>query len=176
MKWENLYSSAISEPLPIVVSVRTTSAIVISQDCDCSREVDLSLCEIRKIQLVDGSFKDPKETPDWWQRQIIKQQRSNPKWFYLPQSDDVGIPWRAAVDFATIIRIPRGDLKEYAPTLRKARLNETAYQHFKERLSNYFRRFAASDWFALSKEEFRAYSEKLPDSEKVTPFDWQVEG
>lgn len=46
----------------------------------------------------------------------------------------------------------------------------TAYEHYREKIAEYFRRYPYDEWYPLSKEEFKVYNdEKGP----VEPFPWQ---
>jgi hypothetical protein len=54
--------------------------------------------------------------------------------------------------------------------MRVGSLNETAEAHFRERLGEFWRRFAYDEWYSLSAEELQAY---CADREGVTPYPWQ---
>jgi hypothetical protein len=72
-------------------------------------------------------------------------------------------------DFLTSISIPRLALERLI-RFRKGRLNEVAAQHFCERLSEFFRRYAYDEWYALTREELAEYQKHHPDA---APFPWQ---
>ena len=50
-------------------------------------------------------------------------------------------------------------------------LNAVAMEHFREVLSNFFRRYAFNEWYPLTTEEFKSYDEQCGP---VAPFDWQT--
>jgi hypothetical protein len=54
--------------------------------------------------------------------------------------------------------------------MRVARINDTAEAHFRERLGEFWRRFAYDEWYSLSAEELQAY---CAGREGVTPYPWQ---
>jgi hypothetical protein len=73
------------------------------------------------------------------------------------------------VDFLVTIRIPRTDL-EGLRTLRRGRLNNTADEHFRERISEFFRRYPYDEWYTLNPEELTEYQKEHPETE---PYPWQ---
>lgn len=75
------------------------------------------------------------------------------------------------VDFLTPIRIPRVALERLI-SFRKGRLNEVAGQHFRERLGEFFRRYAYDEWYPLTRDELAEYQKNNPDA---VPFPWQQE-
>ncbi|MBP7708009.1 MAG: hypothetical protein KA243_12330 [Candidatus Aminicenantes bacterium] len=155
------------EAIKAVVSVRSVAAIVASQDCDAQHERDITLCEIRSFLEVCG-LPEP-TTPKAWISLITRQSRLNLKWFYLPPDDSIGFSQRMAVDFRVTLRVPRKDL-EGLIHLRKGRLNARAYDHFRERLSEFFRRYSYDEWYPFNPEELASYREKYPEA---LPFSWQ---
>lgn len=165
-------------PLPVIAAVRPVFAIVITQDCDAVRSPDIALCEISPFKDVYSVIKSLPDRPEqnWkpkkWSDVITQHSRANQKWYYLPSSEDIGFSTRMAVDFRTIIRVDREDLESFRSDLRIARLNEVALAHFRERIAEFFRRYAYDEWYPLDKEEFAAYQEACP--EPVLPFPWQT--
>ena len=150
-----------------LVSIGAVPAIVISQDCDAVRASDISLCEIRPFPDVHAKAKEARKVAAWVSI-ITQQARSNPKWFYLPPYQGL-FDQRMGVDFFSTFRLPRQDLEVYRD-LRRARLIDLAKQHFRERISEFFRRYPFDEWYSLSREEFAAYREKNPEAQ---PFPWQ---
>jgi hypothetical protein len=72
-------------------------------------------------------------------------------------------------DFLTPIRVPRLTLERLL-NFRKGRLNEVAKQHFRERLAEFFRRYAYDEWYPLTRDELAEYRKSYPNAE---PFPWQ---
>jgi hypothetical protein len=161
--------SSTDEPLNAILPLRSVAAIVATQDCDAQHERDITLCEIRPFLAVGGLT--PPSTPKKWTQIITKHSRVNLKWFYLPPDDQIGFSEKMAVDFRITIRVPRKDL-EGLLHLRKGRLNSVAYEHFRERLSEFFRRYPYDEWYPLDPSELAAYKEEHPD---VAPFPWQTQ-
>lgn len=165
-KWEDLAKE--SQPLNIIVPVRSVAAIVATQDCDAYRSRDITLCEIREFRDVEGKSKDTKAAKSW--KNILTQHaRINQKWFYLPPSGQLDFSDKMAVDFLVTLRVPREDL-ENLRSLRRGRLNTVADEHFRERIGEFFRRYPYDEWYALDKQEMAEYTKEYPGTE---PFQWQ---
>lgn len=152
-----------------ILPVCPVDAIVITQDCDAARADDISLCEIAPLSLV---FKG---AANWnsarrWAKELPKQGTEHLRWFYLPPNGTF-FPDRMAVDFRSIIRIARPNLESFRHQ-RVGRLNGVAYEHFREKLAEFFRRYPYDPWYPLTKDEFSAYREEYPNSQ---PFPWQME-
>jgi hypothetical protein len=88
----------------------------------------------------------------------------------LPPDPKIGFDSKMGVDFLTTIRFSYEDLSSFRH-LRKGRLNELAEAHFRERIGEFFRRYAYDEWYALNKEEMDMYTKKYPE---VKPFPWQA--
>lgn len=164
--WKEVAASA--DPRLFVVPVRPVTAIVISQDCDASRARDLSLCEIGLFRDVEGKARDASSAKSWM-KMITQHAKVNLKWFYLPPDPSVGFKEKMAVDFATVTRIARSDLVNHI-ALRVGRLNELAYQHFRERLAEFYRRYPLDEWYSLDAGELSEYQKLYPGTEK---YPWQ---
>jgi hypothetical protein len=156
------------EPVDILTSVRPVAAIVVTQDCDASRNRDITLCEINDFRFIEGKCKDTQK-PDKWKNIITQHARLNLKWFYLPPDDMFGSSEKMAVDFTVTMRLPREDL-ENLRELRKGRLNKIAYEHFRERLGEFYRRYPYDEWYPLNAEELQCYMKQYPGTEA---FAWQ---
>jgi hypothetical protein len=165
-KWEELASQ--TDPINIIVPVRSVAAIVATQDCDASRSRDITLCEIREFRDVERKSKDTK-APKKWKNILTQHARINQKWFYLPPSEKLGFSEKMAVDFLVTIRVPREDL-ENIRSRRCGRLNKIADEHFRERIGEFFRRYPYDEWYALDEQEMDAYTKEYPDTK---PFQWQ---
>lgn len=164
--WADIAASG--QPVTALLAVQPVTAIVITQDCDNAHGRDISLCEIRSFRDVERLSKDTK-APKSWMSLITKQARISLKWFYLPPDPRVGFEEKMGVDFTVTIRVPRIELEELR-SLRKACLNDVADEHFRERLSEFYRRYPYDEWYPLTAEEFSEYQKTYPEAQ---PFLWQ---
>lgn len=139
-----------------VLGIITVAAIVISQDCDAAREEEITLCEIKGLTDIESWF-EGKTSQKKIVDTLMKKTRQNPKWFYLPQDPKIGFEHKMAVDFRSTLSVYREDL-ELLKFLRKGRLNEIGYQHFREKLSNFYHRYAYNEWYSLTKNEVKDYN------------------
>ncbi len=157
------------QPVNIIAAVRPVKAIVATQDCDATRGRDLTLFEIREFKDVYRNCSTT-TAPSKWKNIITQHARLNLKWFYLPISEEIGFNEKMAVDFMVTIRVPRAELDELK-SMRCCRLNKIAYEHFRERMSEFYRRYPYDEWYSLDAAELEAYKKEYPD---VKPFDWQL--
>jgi len=152
------------------VSIVPVNAIVVSQDCDVARSESISFCEI--VQLTDVLEEAKKFTePKHW-ASFVKRHSDNPKWLYLPAWRENGLKERSAIDFCSVFQLSAIDASSIIDC-RVGRLNEYAFQHFREKVANFFRRYAVDRWYSLTKEELAAYTASLKGEEAAPPFDWQ---
>ena len=153
-----------------LLPIKPVYAIVVTQDCDASRSMDISLCEIR---IFSELFKTPpsEEQHSKWIKVITKESQLNQKWYYLPACSDIGFNCRMGVDFMSIIRVNRIELEEMREDYRVAKLNdEVAKPHFRERIANFFRRYPYNEWYPFNKKEFEAYTKDKDGP--VEPYEW----
>ena len=167
--WEAIRGQV--EPITAVAALRSVRAIVITQDCDSVRAPDISLCEIKPFSdVVKGTPGNAKK----WGDHLIRQAIVNLKWFYLPADPGVGFVDRMAVDFLATLRVNRVEL-EAARHMRRGRLNQTADEHFRERLSEFFRRYPYNEWYPFTKDEFAAYREaRSEEADLIEPYPYQT--
>lgn len=151
-----------------VFPLRPVTAIVATQDCDATRSRDITLCEIQKFRDVERKAKDTQKTKSWVNI-LTQHARINQKWFYLPPDPQIGFADRMAVDFMVTLRVARVEL-EMLRDLRKGRLNAVADEHFRERISDFFRRYPYDEWYSLNQDELRVYTDEYPGTQ---PFPWQ---
>lgn len=154
-----------------VLPVCPVDAIVITQDCDAARAVILSLCEITALTNMNKGFATW-TSPARWAKELSRQDSENVRFFYCPPDQSMGFNVRMAVDFRSILRLPEpqlDDLKRF----RVGRLNRVAYEHFREKMAQYFRRYPYDPWYPLNKEEFELYAKEYPAG-SIKPFDWQT--
>lgn len=158
------------EDLTFLVVVRPVTAIVVTQDCDALRQEFLTLCEINDFRIVERKAEKTKDAKGWVSL-ITRQARVNLKWFYLPPDPSVGFSIKMAVDFRSTLSVQRGTLEDMVQEFRVASLTRIAREHFRERLSEFLRRYPYDEWYSLNREEFQAYQRQLRDV--VQPFPWQ---
>ena len=159
------------EVIRAVATIRPVHAIVITQDCDIQRASDISLCEIDRFDVVFAPAKGA-AYPNKTMSLITQHSRYNLKWFYLPRDPSIGFEEPMAVDFQSVLRVSGLYLTQHTAALRKARLNDVADEHFRERLAEYFRRYPYDEWYPLDKAEFEEY--QRGKSELIEPFPWQL--
>jgi len=151
-----------------VLPVEPVDAIVITQDCDAAREEEISFCEIRPFEELEPTAARSLKARV---SAITKNARRNLKWFYLPPDPEFGFHRAGGVDFRCAWRLPRTDMEEYRH-LRLGRLNHVAYDHFRERLAHFFRRYAYDEWYPLNREEMEYYAGQ--SEEPVDRYPWQM--
>lgn len=170
--WNSLLAQEGGEKIVVAVPVEKTRGIVISQDCDCFRSEFISLCEVVSYSsLLKKTF----DTPKQWREDILQKMQRSPRFFYLPTDVSLGIPERSLVDFSSVVRVRRTDLEAHR-SKRVCRLNPEADEHFRESVSQYFRRYAVDAWYPLTKDEFVSYLESIKDDVErgcVKPRPWQ---
>jgi len=170
MDWTQASKENEGNPQPVraILPLHAVDAIVISQNCDAARADNISLCEI--ISFSNALKDSVKWKTKTWVECLTKEGTDTLRLFYLPTSELAGFSEKMAVEFRTVIQLPRKELESFI-RLRKARLNAIAYEHFREKLAQYYRRYPYNPWYPLVKEEFDLYAEK--QSETVKPYDWQ---
>lgn len=167
MSWDDIVQQG--DVVTAVLPLRPVAAIVVSQDCDAARAPDITLCEIRAF--CDVERKCENVTSSSRLVKIITQHaRLNQKWFYLPPDQQIGFADRMGADFHMTLRVPRSELADLRH-LRRGRLNDVAVAHFRERIAEFFRRYAYNEWYPLSPAEMNEYKRDYPDAE---PYPWQV--
>lgn len=165
-----LRAASANDPVTALVAMRPVLAIVITQDCDAVRVDDIALCEIDRFEIVEPSGKGAKY-PTKTMSLITKHARLSLKWFYLPPEPRIDFKDKMAVDFHSVLRVSRTYLEHNLEQFRLARLNQIATEHFRERLSEYYRRYPYDEWYPLDKAEFEEYRRDKP--EPTEPFPWQ---
>lgn len=151
-----------------VLPIRPVMAIVATQDCDATHGQDITLCEIHPFRQVERKAAQT-AAPKKWTNILTQQARINQKWFYLPPDQKIGFADKMAVAFMVTLRVPRVEL-EALRDLRRGRLNPLADEHFRERISDFFRRYPYDEWYPLDPQELKAYIDEYPDAQ---PFPWQ---
>ena len=166
VRWDDLDN--LQESSKMIVPVRPVAAIVTTQDCDALRSRDITLCEIRPFLSVEGKAHENTKAKGY-KNLLTQHARINQKWFYLPPDERVGFRQKMAADFLVTLCLPLNDLMALRPQ-RRGRLNNLAEEHFRERISEFFRRYPYDEWYALDEHEFAEYKKQYPE---VEPFAWQ---
>jgi hypothetical protein len=166
--WDELSKRPTTDVISLIAAARPVAAIVATQDCDAIRSPNITLCEIREFREIEKKAAQV-SAPKKWVNLITQHSRLNSKWFYLPPDEMLGFTSKMAVDFLVTLRFARLDLEKLIK-LRRGRLNQVADEHFRERISDFFRRYPYDEWYPLNKDELVAYQQ---DHESVEPFSWQ---
>jgi hypothetical protein len=158
------------EKIVVNTPLKQIWGIVATQDCDASRAPIISLFGVGIFKEVTGL--DLPTTPKKWVNMITQKSRLNARWFYLPSDEKVGFDERMAINFHLVFHIFRENLEQYVEELRKGRLNKVAFQHYRESIAQYFRRYPYDEWYPLNNDEFAEYNK---ENGPVEPFEWQYE-
>ncbi|MCD6556427.1 MAG: hypothetical protein J7K64_04465 [Bacteroidales bacterium] len=161
----------------VVTDVILKPGIVITQNCDVLRSDYISFCEIGRFDDIETSLNE--KTSELNKLLFLtKKYAHQEKYFYL-QDDDRFFSDRMAVDFSRIYQIKR-TLLEKMINKRIASLGKIPLEHFRVKISNYFKRFAYDGWYMLNKDEFEAFYKYKQEKEKrkneldlIKPFPWQ---
>ena len=169
-----LYSSnwadQMDEPnLEASIPLEKTWGIVATQNCDASRAPFISFFQIDTFSDVTTLHPG---SPKKWMDVITRKSRQEQKWFYLPVNDRIGFKDKMAVNFLRVFQIQLSDLQQNI-ALRKGRLNKIAYEHYRESIAQYFRRYPYDEWYPLDNQEFAKYNERNEGC--IIPFEWQVQ-
>jgi hypothetical protein len=165
---DTLADGSAIEGVAAIIPIKAVMAIVISQNCDTARGEFISLCQIDKFSAVVSTTPT---TPKKWASLIVRHSRDNLRYFYLPQDVSLGINERMAADLRILLRVRRADLEGMLSN-RICRLNHQGKEHFRESISQYFRRYPYDEWYTLNKEEFEEYENG--SVEPIERFPWQL--
>jgi len=151
MDWANAQSK---EGISATILLEKTWGIVATQDCDATWRSSISLFRIRPFEDVTGSHptKDSR-----WVSMLTERICKNASWFYLPKDSDMGINEEMAINFHEIFQIERVDLEKYI-ILRKGRLADFAYEHYREAIAQYFRRYPYNEWYPFTRKQIEVYA------------------
>ena len=167
MAWDEIVRQG--KAVTAILALKPVAAIIASQDCDAEWAPDITLCEIGRFREIERKSEKTTSLKKWIGI-ITQQARLNQKWFYLPRDERIGFGERMGVDFHMTIRVPREELAEMRH-LRPGRLNDIVTAHFRERIAEFFRRYAYNEWYPLSPGEMAEYRKDYPDAD---PYPWQL--
>ncbi len=147
--WEDFASA--DPAVGAVLDIRPVVGIVGTQECDALRAPEITLFEVRPFHDAEGKSKSS-NSPESWVSIPTRHARVNQKWFYLLPDTRVGFAEKMAADFLTPVGIPRA-VPERLVGHRRDRLNHAAGQHFRERVSEFYRRYPYGEWYARAAGE-----------------------
>jgi hypothetical protein len=163
-----------SQPRETNLAVKSTlqAAIIITQNCDLLRSDYVSYCKVTRLRNVEKNMSDSQGKRIKF---LTKTYREQAKYYYLPAEQPYGFEEDMAVDFSSIHQIKK-EVLEQLLNKRTSRLNDMALDHFREKMANYFKRFAYDGWYVLNKSDFEFYLNTLEENEKVrtSPYGWQM--
>ncbi|MHB8120281.1 MAG: hypothetical protein ACYDHX_16430 [Methanothrix sp.] len=137
-----------------IVELEKTWGIVATQDCDATRSDSISLFQIVPFGEAYGSFPG---RPSAWVSVLTERICKNASWFYLPKDDSIGINSEMAINFHEVFQIERIDLEKNI-NLRMGRLEYFAYEHYREAIAQYFRRYPYNEWYSFNKSQLEYYA------------------
>lgn len=147
--------------LTALLDITPTWAIVLSQDCDATRAPAISMFRIEPLSKILGHSipQNDKKWADYIVNQLGKKQTNN---FYLPADSStsqfkIGFTERMFINLETVFQLDRESLEAHKESLRKGRLNEESYEHYRESIAQYFRRYPYEEHYPLTKAEVEAY-------------------
>lgn len=148
-----------NEEIVISTALRKAWGIVATQDCDASRIPDISLFQIESFEIINRTPPNDKNVGSWINI-ITDRSCKNAGWFYLPKDERLEINGRKVVNFHKVFQIPRPDLEDNIK-LRKGRLGRVAYEHYRESIAQYYRRYPYNEWYSMNKDEVDFYIKNL---------------
>jgi hypothetical protein len=155
-KVEDYKKEGNDNPTPISIGLVKTWGIVASQDCDASDAPIISLFQI--VPFVD--VHSCPSSPSGWVSTLTERICKNAKWFYLPKSEELGIDKEMAANFHRVFQIQRIDL-ENNKNLRRGRLANFAYEHYREAIAQYYRRYPYNEWYSFNKAQLEHYAKNV---------------
>jgi len=156
LPWHEVIHSSEEGATAALVGIYPVPAIVITQSCDAARKDYITLCEIIELSEIKAFCDYKTKSLKNLAQDLVDHNRKMPEIFYLPPDSDVGFTDKMVAVFSNTIRVPREEL-ERLKNNRKGRLNDVAYEHFREKLAHFFHRYAFNEWYILSKKELEAH-------------------
>lgn len=146
------------DSIVISVALQKTWGIVATQNCDASRIPDISFFQIMPYLSINQT-PPPEDKHDKWISIITDRSCKNASIFYLPIDERLGICERMIINFHKVFHLPREDLVNNIK-LRKGRLARVAYEHYRESIAQYYRRYPYNEWYSLNSDEAAFYISK----------------
>ena len=181
-EWSRLVDS--NEPTKTPIIMEPTIGIVLTQDCDVTRNVRITLLEITENKLhssyIDEKLEEAKNkgkrgkteknvVKSYFNR--LKEAFDGPKMMYLPKD----IPPEGGsrvfkknmqIMFESVLYIGSEQLKTMTSKFRLFRLNETALDHFRQKINAYFLRYAVNMHYVMDNREYNFYKYMYHTEEK----------
>lgn len=88
---------------------------------------------------------------------LTERMCKNASWYYLPKDEVFGIVEEMAANFHEVFQVQRVDLERNI-NLRKGRLANFAYEHYREAIAQYFRRYPYNEWYPFNKSQLEYYA------------------
>jgi hypothetical protein len=153
--------------ISILVALKKTWGIVASQDCDASNAPHVSIFQIEPFADV---YKNPITTTKGWVSTLTERLCKNASWYYLPKDENIGINFEMAVNFHRVIQFDRAEL-ERNKNLRMGRLADFAYEHYREAIAQYYRRYPYDEWYPFNKVQLEYYAKNIRrcEIEEIVP-------
>ena len=152
----------------IAMPVVTSMGIVATQNCDAFRK---PLITFFKVDQYDSVSKEALNANVVKRIKFLTQSsRLRLAWLYLPKDSSCGFDQKMAVSFLEPFQVHRSFLEPQISLYRKCRLTKVAYEHYRERIAQFYRRYPYNEWYPLDRDEFKAYKEEYPEAEA---YSWQ---
>ena len=156
LTWQEIVNN--KKDVSAVLGLYSVPAIVVSQSCDTLRKEYITLCEIVELSTIKAFNNYEERAPKNIAKDLLKCNSDMPDFFYLPPDNGIGFSNKMAVIFSNTINLLRTDLGNFIDN-RKGRLDKTAYEHFREKLSHFYHRYAWKEFYILNKEEINAHGD-----------------
>ena len=141
--WDSLQDR---EEIVISTALKKTWGIVATQNCDASRIPSISLFQIEPHQDI---IRTPPKDSKGWIGVLTDRTCKNASWLYLPKDERLEIKDRMIINFHKVFQVPRLDLENNIK-LRKGRLGNVAYEHYRESIAQYYRRYPYNEWYPMN--------------------------
>ena len=153
-----------------VVSIQPAWGIVATQNCDAIRSQEITFFRIDEFMKITGLTLGAKLSGRVSNFTI--KARANASWYYLPpDSSLIGFSDPMAASFLEPFRVRRIYLEKHGLANRRGRLKKVAYEHYRECIAQFFRRYPYDEWYPLNKDEFSLYNQERGNA--IKPFPWQ---
>lgn len=143
-----------SHEIYATVELEKAWGIVATQDCDATWQSSISLFRIRPFGEVYGN--KPTRVAGWVST-LTERLCKNASWYYLPKDESFGIMDEMAANFHEVFQVQRVDLEKNI-SLRKGRLASFAFEHYREAIAQYFRRYPYNEWYPFNKAQLEHYA------------------
>ncbi len=153
--------------------IKPTIGIVLTQDCDASRCLNIVFSEVDLFSKIYSGYKDDLK-PAKVVNIVTVHSRKNQKWYFLAENSRIGFSKKMGANFESVFEVPRTMLETYRDKMRLGRLDDdVAWPHFRERVAEFFRRYPYNEWYPLNLDEVKAYEEEKKT--RVERYPWHSE-